>query len=87
MLETSSLIGTTNITESELWTFETPGSKRLFNMLLTGDTLVLERSGESRLEFRKLPRLPFPGQTELDRKRAKEDEAPKDERKDPEDGR
>jgi hypothetical protein len=86
-LETSSLIGATNITETEQWTFDTPGSKRLFNMLLTADTLVLERRGESKLEFRKLPRLPFPGQPELDRKRANEDETPKDKGDEPDDGR
>lgn len=61
-LETSSLIGTTNVTENLLWTFEKPGTIRNFQLNLTSTTISLERPGESRMEFRKMPNLPFPGQ-------------------------
>jgi hypothetical protein len=70
-LETSLLIGCTNISETERWDFEQPGQLRTYEMTLTETTLVLERGGESRLVFKKLPALPFPGpqQPGFDRKR------------------
>jgi hypothetical protein len=71
LLETSSLIGTSNVNDWEAWTFEVPNVKRVFSMVLNGNTLVLDRKGESRMTFRKLPRLPYPGrvlQSEQERK-------------------
>jgi hypothetical protein len=60
-LETSALIGNTNINEAERWDFEVPGSKTIFEIVLSPAQLVLERPGDSRLVFKKLPKLPFPG--------------------------
>ncbi|HVS17648.1 MAG TPA: hypothetical protein VMT18_03525 [Planctomycetota bacterium] len=62
-LETSSLIGNSNVNDYESWVFEAPGTKRTFQMVLKEGSLVLERAGESRMTFKKLPRLPFPGRT------------------------
>lgn len=61
MLETSSLIGNSNVNDFEAWLFETPGTKRTFQMVLNENSLVLERAGESRMTFKRLPRLPYPG--------------------------
>jgi hypothetical protein len=61
LLETSSLIGNSNVNDYESWIFETPGTKRTFHMVLNETSLVLERKGESRMTFKKLPRLPYPG--------------------------
>ena len=61
-LETSALIGNTNINEAERWDFERPGNKTLFDIVLSPTQLVLERPGDSRLVFKKLPKLPFPGE-------------------------
>jgi len=60
-LVTSALIGCTNINIVERWDFDPPGTRTTFEMVLNEATLVLERPGDSRLVFRKLPRLPFPG--------------------------
>jgi len=60
-LETSALIGCTNINPAERWDFDRVGKKTTFAMVLNETELVLERPGDSRLTFRKLPRLPFPG--------------------------
>lgn len=74
-LECSSLIGTSNINDWEAWTFEVPNVKRTFSMVFNGDTLVLDRKGESRMTFRKLQHMPYPGRTlELDLERKKEAE-------------
>lgn len=75
MLETSSLIGNGNVNDFESWTFEQPGVKRTFQMVLNEGSLVLERRGESRMTFRKLPRLPFPGRDLEFRKRMRQEEA------------
>lgn len=72
-LETSSLIGTSNVNDREAWTFEVPNVKRLFSMVLNGDTLVLDRQGESRMTFRRLPRLPYPGRVLESEKERRED--------------
>ncbi len=61
-LETSALIGNTNINEAERWDFERPGNKTIFDIVLSPTQLVLERPGDSRLVFRKLPKLPYPGE-------------------------
>jgi hypothetical protein len=74
-LETSSLIGTSNINDWESWTFEVPNVKRVFSMTFNGNMLVLDRKGESRMTFRKLERLPYPGrvlESEQERKREAE---------------
>ena len=55
------MIGCTNINIVERWDFDPPGTRTTFEMVLNESTLVLERPGDSRLVFRKLPRLPFPG--------------------------
>jgi hypothetical protein len=60
-LETSALIGNTNINAPERWNFDRPGQKTTFEFTFTPTQLVLERPGDSRLTFRKLPTLPFPG--------------------------
>lgn len=72
-LETSSLIGTSNVNDWEAWTFEVPNVKRVFSMVLKQDTLILDRKGESRMTFRKIPRLPYPGRT-LESEKEREDE-------------
>jgi len=79
-LETSSLIGNNNVNDAETWRLEPPGTKRTFQMVLNGASLVLERKGESRMTFRKLPRLPYPGRglefdSEERAKKKSEDEA------------
>lgn len=61
MLETSSLIANSNVNDYEAWRFESPGTKRTFQMVLHENSLVLERAGESRMTFKRLPRLPYPG--------------------------
>jgi hypothetical protein len=72
-LETSSLIGNSNVNDYESWLFETPGTKRTFQMVLNETSLVLERRGESRMTFKKLPRLPYPGRTlEFDKEQREE---------------
>lgn len=59
-LETSTLIGNTNIGEDERWDFEAPGTKRSMVAVVTDTSLTLERPGESRMVFRRLARLPYP---------------------------
>jgi hypothetical protein len=61
-METSSLIGTHNFTPDEQVRFQPPGEARVWNVLLDGPQLTLERPGESRLVLRKLGFLPFPGE-------------------------
>lgn len=71
-LETSSLIGTSNVNDWEAWTFEVPNVKRNFTLNFNGSILVLDRENESRMTFRKLPRMPYPGrvlESELENKR------------------
>jgi hypothetical protein len=75
-LETSALIGNTNINEAERWDFERPGNKTIFEFVLSTTQLVLERPGDSRLVFRKLPKLPFPGDPA--ERASKETEPPKE---------
>jgi len=75
VLETSSLIGSSNVNDWEAWTFEVPHVKRTFAMVLSGDSLVLERKGESRMTFRRLPKLPYPGRVLQSEKERKEEEA------------
>lgn len=60
-LETSALIGNTNLNPTERWDFDRPGMKVLYQVVLSEVQLVLERPGDSKLTFRRLPRLPFPG--------------------------
>jgi hypothetical protein len=78
-LETSSLIGTSNVNDLEAWTFEVPNVKRVFSMVLKADTLVLDRKGESRMTFRKIPRMPYPGRTlEFEKERKEGERAAKE---------
>ncbi len=59
-LETYSLIGNTNINPDDAYRFESPGSRRTMVATIGESMVVLERPGVSRLEFRRLPGLPFP---------------------------
>lgn len=74
LLETSSLIGTSNVNDLESWTFEPPQVKRVFSMVLKEDTLILDRKGESRMTFRKLARMPYPGRILESEKERKDEE-------------
>jgi len=77
-LETSALIGNTNINEAERWDFEPPGNTTIFDMVLSPTQLVLERPGYSRLVFKKLPKLPFPGTPEERMNKGAEPPKPKE---------
>jgi len=79
LLETSTLIGNGNVNDLEDWTFEAPGTKRTFRMVLHESSLVLEREGESRMVFKRLPRMPFPGRgLEYENERRKQERAKAD---------
>ena len=80
MLDTYSLIGTTNTMDRVGVQFEMPGMRRSFRTEFKGSTLTLARSDGARLSFIKLGALPFPGQkSEVDmfgRKLPRESAAP-----------
>ena len=61
-METFSLIGTHNFTFDAQEEFQPPGQRRLFDVTLDGDQLLLVRTGETRLVLRRLGVLPFPGE-------------------------
>jgi hypothetical protein len=64
-LETSSLIGTTSFTPDEIARFEPHGTRRLYELVLNANELVLRRSdGSSELTFMRLKGLGFPGAEE-----------------------
>lgn len=87
LLETSSLIGTSNVNDWEAWTFEVPNVKRTFSMVLREETLILDRKGESRMTFRKIPRLPYPGRVlESEKERKDEERARREGEGEPEKG-
>ncbi len=60
-IETFALIGNTNMNPDDAIRFEPPGNRRMLVATISESMVVLERPGESRLEFRRLPGLPFPG--------------------------
>lgn len=59
-LQTTSLIGNTNITRDGQWRFQQPGGGGSRLAVVTESTLLLEQKEKSRLEFRRVPELPFP---------------------------
>lgn len=60
-LETWSLIGSNNMNEDESLYFESPGTQRILEAELAGDTLILTKEdGETRLHLKRLGKLPFP---------------------------
>lgn len=63
-LETSSLIGVTNLTEDETIIFQSPGDRRRFRASISEERLTLVRSDGTTFRFMKLGKLPFPGQAE-----------------------
>ncbi|MCK6445874.1 MAG: hypothetical protein L6Q99_05725 [Planctomycetes bacterium] len=63
-METSSLIGVTNLTDDEDIQFQPAGDRRRFRVSLLGEKLTLERTDGTRLFFQKLGKLPFPGAVE-----------------------
>jgi len=61
-LETSSLIGTSSFTVDDIARFEPHGTRRLYEIVASGNELVLRRSdGSSELTFMRLKGLGFPG--------------------------
>lgn len=80
MLETYSLIGSTNTMDRLGVQFEMPGMRRSFRTEFKGSSMTLARSDGARLTFMKLGALPFPGQkSEIDmfgRKVPRESAAP-----------
>ena len=63
-IETHSLIGMHNFTFDEEPEFQPPGERKTFEVQLDEDRLTLRKPGDSTLVFRRLGKLPFPGQPE-----------------------
>lgn len=63
-IETYSLIGTHNFTFDEDPEFQPPGQRSTFEIQLAEERLTLRKPGESTLVFKRLGKLPFPGQAE-----------------------